>query len=151
MAVNRETEQVVVMDSTELMLYRSMLDAIPYSEDDGFSAIMSQIANAASPEDLDSAFNADGLRDWVNKEIVIEDVKKADSDFQGDLGVFLILDFYDKESGEKVTATTGAQSIMCQVMMAYVKGWLPLNCIVRQKDKPTKKGFYPMHLQTSKF
>ncbi|MCL6626645.1 MAG: hypothetical protein K6T68_08695, partial [Alicyclobacillus shizuokensis] len=53
-------------------------------------------------------------------------------------------------SGERLTVTTGSVSIVAQLARAVAIGALPLRCIPRVANKPTKQGYYPQHLEISR-
>lgn len=151
MANVEDIGQVVAMTGHEMALFESMLSAIPEVSEDSYADILMQIAGAESAEDLDKAFDGDSLRDFIGCHILVNSLKRAESDFTGGLGQFLIINFTRLDTGESLVATTGAVSIVAQLAVAFNKNMLPLRCMVIQKDKPTKNGFYPMHLKTSGF
>ena len=63
------------------------------------------------------------------------------------LGWYLVVKCDQPEIGEEFTTTTGSVSIVAQLVRAHVAGWLPLLVVPKQSEKPTRKGYRPMHLE----
>lgn len=127
--------------------YEAMIDQIPDAGQDGLEGILAQLAAVTSPDQIDAPWQAGGLADYVGRPIVVEGARKMPSDYPGPLPWFLILDGYTSDTGEPVHATTGALSVVAQVVKAQVAGWLPMTVIPRLAERPTKDGYYPMHLE----
>ena len=129
-----------------LAVYEAGILAIPDAGGEGMENILAQLAGAQSPYQLDQPWQAGGLQAWRDRQIVVVGMRKMASDFEGPLPWFLILDCADPATGETFTATTGALSIVAQLVIAHQNGWLPLQVIPRMAKKPTAEGYYPMHL-----
>lgn len=130
-----------------LAQYSGMLDLVPESGADAWDAILGAIAGAQSIEDLDAPWQADGLADMADRRLTVLSIKKAPSEYQGGWDWYLIVDAIDYDTGEKVVTTTGSTSVVAQLIRAHALGAFPLEVVVRKAVKPTKNGFYPMHLQ----
>jgi hypothetical protein len=71
-----------------------------------------------------------------------------ESEFAGGLPFFLIVDAADLETGELVTITTGAVSVVAQLAKAHQLGQIPgWRVVPRQAERPSASGYYPQHLE----
>jgi hypothetical protein len=143
----QQSQDIIVIPEEELEVFSSMLDAVPDIEDAGYEDILRQIANAESAYDLDKPFRAEGLRDYVDETIIVESIKKSESEYEGGLGVFLVVNIIREETGERETVTTGSLGVVGTLLKANAVGWLPLRCI--PQERTSRKGYKPMHLKTS--
>ena len=126
--------------------YEGMIASVPDAGGDGIEAILAQLARAESPDQLDSPWQAGGLADYRDRPILVTGIRKAPSEHPGPLPYFLIIDGQDPATGELLTITTGAVSVVAQLVKAYTAGWLPVMVIPRMAERATKDGFYPWHL-----
>ena len=131
-----------------LAQFAQMAQLIPDgSEDtDGTERILRQILGATDATQLDSAWSSD-TEAIVGKEQSVTGLKRLPSDFKDGLGVFLVVESVITETGEMVTWTTSAVSVVGQLVKAYAAEWLPLPCVLRRSDRPTANGYYPQHLE----
>lgn len=150
MAAESKAVRIVPSNDPNLLAYESFLEAIPEVDEDGYSGILARLATAESIYDLDSPYQSESFSEYKDRAILITGVRRAASDFQDGLGVFLIVEFTDLETGERSTCTTGAISIVAQLARAYTLGVLPIGVVPRVASKPTKKGYYPQHLEIMK-
>lgn len=141
---------VQIADETVIQAYQSMLMAIPEVEEGSYAGILMQLASATNVYDLDAPFRSDSLATFKDQEIEVRSVRRSESEYEGGLGQFLIVDFVLLASGEKFTLSTGSVTTVAQIARAVSLGIMPFRCIPRVAAKPTKKGFYPQHLEILK-
>lgn len=141
-AADLESRQAAVREQFLQMGY-----AIPESEDDGGLRILEQIAGANSVDNLDDPWNARDALAFVDRAITITGLVRKDSDFADGLGLYLLVDLVDHQTGEATKFTSGSASLVAQLVKAYAMDALPLDCIVRKAAKPTKNGYWPQHLE----
>jgi hypothetical protein len=150
----REDEQAEVLPaplSTGVVAsYESMLASIPDAGEGGYERILELIAQADDPAELDAAWRTDDLANLAGIPLTIRSISKAPSDFQGGLPWFLIIDAVNEVTGEKLTVTTGAVSVVAQLVRAFAIGALPLRARPVVSERPTSKGYYPQHLEVLK-
>ena len=127
--------------------YASMLAEVPDAGGDGFESILEAIALASDAADLDAPWRSTGLESLVNTPIRIERIRKMPSDYPDGLPWFLVVDAAVVSTGELVTFTTGAVSVVAQLAKAHALGALPMVVTPRQSDRPSKSGYFPQHLQ----
>ena len=61
--------------------------------------------------------------------------------------MFLVVDAADAKTGEALTFTTSAVSVVLQLARAWSLGLFPLIADVVVAERPTARGFYPYHLR----
>ncbi len=127
--------------------YESMISAVPDAGQEGIESILRQLAAVTDPAALDTPWQAGGLADFVGRQIIVRGIRKMPSDYPGPLPWFLIIDGQDVTTGAEIHLTTGAVSVVAQLVKAFAESWLPAVFIPRVSDRPTKDGYYPMHLE----
>ena len=130
--------------------YEAMIEQVPDAGQDGIESILAQLAGITDPNRLDAPWNAGGLAEWAGRMIIVRGIRKMESDYDGPLPWFLILDGQDGQTGQEVHLTTGATSVVAQMVKAHVEGWFPLAVIPRLAKRPTKDGYYPVHLEVAR-
>lgn len=130
-------------------LYESMIADVPEAGANGYESILVQIAAAESVDALDAPWRADGLKEYLNVPLSIRGLRRMPSEYVGGLPFFLIVDAAVIETGETVTVTTGAVSVVAQLakgnQLGLIPGW---RVIPRQADRPSSSGYFPQHLET---
>jgi hypothetical protein len=124
-----------------------MMDGIPEAGGDAFESIIGALLTVTDARDLDAPWRSAGLGELANTRIVVRGIRKSPSDFPGGLPFFLLVDGAIADTGEVFTVTTGAASVVVQLAKAHQLGALPLTCIPRIADRPSRNGYYPMHLE----
>lgn len=127
--------------------YEHMIDRVPDAGAEGIESILAQVAAVTDPTALDAPWQAGGLAQYAGRSIIVRGIRKLPSDYPGPLPWFLIIDGQDPATGGEVHLTTGSVSVVAQLVKAYVSGWLPIAVIPRLAERPTKDGYYPMHLE----
>lgn len=124
-----------------------ILEQLPMQGEGDVSGILAQIINSESIEDLDSPWQSAGMGKYNGYAIEITSIKRIESDFPGGLGWYLLCEGKVLETGEYKAFSTSAVAVMAQLLIAWARGYFPYQVYVRIATKPTKKGFYPMHLE----
>lgn len=127
--------------------YSAMIADVPEAGGDGMAPILLALAQADHPDDLDAPWRSTGMEDLVNVPLLIQGIRKMPSDYPGGLPWFLVVDAAIIATGELVTFTTGAVSVVAQLAKAHALGAFPWRVIPRQSDRPSKAGYYPQHLE----
>lgn len=127
--------------------FLSQVASIPLAGDDAAARIVGQLLNAGSIDDLDAPWQSNSLREWVGRQLRVTGVKQLPSDFAHSLGVFLVVDAVDVQTGEQIVATTGSISIVAQLARAFTLNAFPLTVIPVESERPSASGYRPMHLQ----
>ena len=144
--VIRQTGEIATPDSINAYL-TAILNELPMQGEGDATGILAQIINAETVEDLDSPWQSAGMGKYIGYAIQIDSIKRVESDFPGGLGWYLLCEGTVMETGEYRAFSTSAVAVMAQLLVAWYKGFFPYQVYVRIATKPTKKGFYPIHLE----
>lgn len=110
--------------------------------------IIAQVMSAASVDEVLADVAAAGLSDWLDKPIRIIEGKFNQSEFEAGLPWYAVLDIEDLTTGKRHVCTTGAQTILAQLIRTAQLGGFPLTCMpVYATKKPTARGYRPMRLR----
>src|SRR5579872_6209079 len=105
-----------------------VIASVPDGGEDAELSILSSIFNATDASDLDSPWRTDGLLALEGHVLRVDAIRKMPSDFVDGLCWFLFIDADDLTTGKRTTATTGATSVVGQLLRAWqIKAW-PLVC-----------------------
>ena len=146
--VQEQTEELAVLAPAVVEAFQRIMADIPMSDpDDAMARIVAQILNAETPEELEEPWNGEGMRGLAGRLLRISEVRRLPSEFLSGPGWYLGCTAMLVETGESKFVTTGSLSILAQLGRAVQAGWLPLDVVPREADKPTAKGYRPMHLE----
>lgn len=130
-----------------IAVYESILEDVPDAGGEGIEAILEQLAAAGSVAELNSPWEAGGLKGYVDTPLVVTGIRKMPSDFDGGLSYFLVIDGAVRATGEKIAATSGSISVVAALLRCYNMGAFPVVAIPRYAKRETKDGNRPMHLE----
>lgn len=126
---------------------RELVAAVPGDDGSGGERIVTQLLAAASIDDLNAPWDGTSGRNLAGKRLTIRGIVQRPSSFDGGTGIFLVVDAADSKTGEALTFTTSAISVVLQLAKAHNLGMFPLIAEVVVADRPTSRGFYPYHLR----
>jgi len=149
MAKDVETASRTLAERQQMTLrrYAEMATMIPEGDDDVELRMLEQIVDTEGAENLSKFWESQNTDGLVGHELEIVALKRQASNYEGGLGIFLVVDYVDQTTGEVGTFTSGSVAIVGQLVKAYASGWLPLSVIFRRATRPSKAGFYPEHLE----
>lgn len=127
--------------------FDGMLATVPYKAGDGLANILRQIAGATDVRDLDAPWRTEAMQRLNGIPIVVSDLRRAPSDYDGGLAWFLIVDAVVRATGERITFTTGAVSVVAQLAKAWALGAFPVTVIPRRAERPNARGYFAWHLE----
>lgn len=130
--------------------FEAMVSDVPEAGGDAFESILGAIARGTDVLDLDAPWRSQGFEELVDVPIVVQAIRKMPSDYQGGLPWFLVVDAAIADTGELTTFTTGAVSVVAQLLKAWSMGAFPLACTLCQSDRPSRSGYYPQHLEIAR-
>ena len=119
----------------------------PTVSDDPTEAMLEAVLAASDPREWNDLFNSRSLRDSKGAAVRINAYRVNPSDFEGGLRHYLVLDVTDLETGAKGVLTCSSQMAIAQILNAEARVNLPIDVRIIEKDKPTKAGFRPIHLE----
>lgn len=120
---------------------------IPESDSDAFDSIIGAILQANDYRDVDAPWRSAGLEQLLNEPIEVRSIRKRPSDFKDGMPFYLLVTGAIVATGEVFTATTGAASVVAQLAKFHSLGAFPVRVIPRQADRPSARGYFPMHLE----
>lgn len=130
-----------------VQVWEAMIDQVPDAGQDGVENILQQLAEATDASQLDEPWRVGGLGDLADRPIVVTGIAKMAAEFEGPIPYFLIVRGARLDTGESFTATTGALSVVGQLVRAYALDAFPWRCVLRIADRPSKSGYFPQHLE----
>jgi hypothetical protein len=127
---------------------RELIAQVPEtSGEDAQYRIVEQILAAKDVSQLDDPWTgSSALGALADQMVTIRSVRRAPSQFEAGTGVFLILECMTAE-GEIIIVTTGAVSVVTQILKALQLRPLPFQVVPKVSAKPSAKGYYPQHLE----
>lgn len=123
---------------------------IPDSTDDDSWGIAEQLLAAETPDQLNAPWSGTSGRDLAGRTLLIHDITRRPSDYDGGPEIFLVVHATDISTGEAVTFTTSALAVLLQLAQAHSHGWLPVTADIVAARKPTKRGRVPYHLNITR-
>lgn len=142
------TELAIPYSQEVANIFASMVAGIPELDDeDASERIVLQLLAATDVTDLNAPWDSATAEDLAGKRLRIDTIARQPSDFQDGLGVYLVCKGLNLDTGEKLVFTTGAVSIVAQLVRAHFLGGLPAICELVIAERPTKKGYRPQHLK----
>jgi hypothetical protein len=138
--------EIKELSAQALDSYQSMLSKVPEGGGGSADNIILQLAEAKTVKDLDRPWETNSFANMDGKIISVTDIKRMVSDFDSGFGYYLVVTYTDGETGEVRNGITGSVSIVAQLIRAYTLGAFPVSCLIKKSERPSKNGFYPMHL-----
>jgi hypothetical protein len=130
-----------------LALVKAIIADIPQADEDPTERMAAFIL-AQPAEKWDELWEGlPSARDYVGVPIIVHALRARESDFEGPLGLYLILDATDAVTGAHELISCSSQMSMVQLLALHQRGQLPAKVVFVAKDKPTKAGFRPIHLR----
>ena len=125
---------------------KELIMSVPQLDTDPTERMVEYILNTP-PEEWSALWDKlPNVKDNAGRRFRLHDFRFRESDFEGELGVYLICDVTWLDSGEKGLLSCSSQISMVQMLTLRRDGKLPADLEIVAKDKPTKAGFRPIHL-----
>ena len=141
------TAREVALRTETMRQFADMARVLPTAEGDASMSIVAQILAATTVEELDAPWNDTDGDELVGVTFEAQSVTAHQSDYADGLGVFLRVEGVRLDNGEVVSFSTGSVSTVAQLVKAYVSGWFPFVVEIVKAERPTKKGYFPLHLK----
>lgn len=127
--------------------FQQMAMMIPEQDSAGMENILRQVLTAGTWDDLDAPWESTNADSVAGRKLKFLDVHRMPSDFRSGLGIFLVCQCVDINTGEQVTVTTSAVGIVAQLARAYALRAMPIIAEFIIAERPSKNGFHPHHLK----
>lgn len=123
------------------------VQAIPEADDeDAGMQIVGRILDASSPDQLNALGELPSGEDVAGRTLVVHGLQRRPSSFDSGLGVYLVIDAADADTGESVRFGCGSTTVVAVLAKAHHEGWLPITVRITVADKATKAGFRPLNI-----
>ena len=126
---------------------RDAVRGIPGDDGGGAERIITALLDATSIDDLNAPWDGTSSRNLAGRRLAIRGITQRPSQFEDGAGIFLVADAVDAKTGEPAVFTTSAVSVVIQLARAWHLGLFPLIADVVVAERPTERGFYPIHLR----
>lgn len=146
-AAEPETTLAPVAEPQGLELVKSILADVPDADTDPTERMANFILTQPAEKWAELWEGLPSIRDYKGRVIDVHGIRARESDFEGPVGVYLILDATDVETGAQELISCSSQMSMVQLLALHKRGQLPARVRIVEKDKPTKAGFRPIHLE----
>lgn len=142
------TDIAPVVSAQTLQVFAQMAAGIPEADDsEAYESILTQLLAAGSVDQLNAPWDTDAVDKIAGHQIRVDEITRRPSDFAGGLGMYLVCKGVDQGTGERVTLTTGAVSVVAQLVRAYFIGGLPIVARWVVGDPSPRTGRRPQHLE----
>jgi hypothetical protein len=142
-----ETALAVVTPSEARAAVRNALERITVADEDPTPRMASFILSHP-PEEWDELWSkVPNVRDNAGRKVRIHTLRVRESDYEGPFGLYLIADVTWLDTGEADLLSCSSQMSIVQLVKLYMDGKLPADVEIVAKDKPTRRGFRPIHLR----
>ena len=145
-ALRDQVNRSLIMSERTRELFLPMVMMVPESEGDGADRIVLAILQAASWDELSDPWNAEKTAALADVDLAMHTITRHVSSYTEGMGVFLVVHCKRLDTDEECVFATGSVSIVAQLVRAYALGAFPIYGQIKRSDKPTAKGYYPMHL-----
>lgn len=142
------TTDIATRNESYLAPFRKVLEGLLTVDEDPTPRMMNAIMMATNMGEFEQLFDAAHFKNMDGHKIRVTAIRAAESTYENSrLGMFLVCDITDLETGEERVMTCGSEISMAQLLKCHVEGWLPADFQIITKDTPTKAGFKPMRLR----
>lgn len=109
--------------------------------------ILENLLRATKPEDVLRAGETMPSSEVLGIPLQVDAIRASESGYDEGPGRYLHVDATIIGNGDRITFSCGAQDVVLKLVRLHQKGWLPVRCVLRKAEKPTKAGFYPVFLR----
>lgn len=125
----------------------SVIDTEELTPEQQQLAIVARILRAQTLDEILGSFEATPIDQVLDQPMEIHAVRWERSEYEEGNPYYALIDAVLIDDGNRVTLTTGSTNILTQLVAMAARGYLPAKVIARQSAKPTKRGYYPKHLE----
>lgn len=142
------TEVAKAVSDGTMALFAQMAVAIPEaSDEEAYESIVLQLLGADGLDALNAPWDTEKAAKFTGHRLRIEEMTRRPSDYEGGLGIYIVIKGTDLGTGEKFVLTIGSVSVVAQLARIHHLNALPAVVELVVAEKPTSKGYRPMHLK----
>lgn len=123
--------------------------------EDAALSIVRAILTADSPEAVFGAMQCISVKDLLGDDpgarssvYQINGARPLASTFEEGPSCFCVIDAINLAEREHVTLSCGARAVQAAILAHMIHGWLPMRAVFTRRRKPTRRGFYPVNLES---
>lgn len=121
--------------------------AVGNDADMAVAEIIAQVLSAESVDEVLADHAAMGMRELIDVPIVIHTAKPLKSAYEANAPWFFYLDVERLDTKERIGVTTGAQTVIAQLVRVAMLDGYPFTCKpINATKKPTANGYWPYRL-----
>ena len=110
--------------------------------------IVQQLLGATSEDEVFNIGGATPWRELLGVPVAVESFNWRPSTFEEGSSIFFVVRGYRLDEGEPVILTTGARTVLAQIVALYRLGKLGRDCVVKLVEgEKTRAGFTPLQLE----
>lgn len=133
-----QAKAVAITPEKALAAYAGMIMAIPEAPESDGSEIIAAILMATSIDELQGTSKLPAGKELVGKTLRIDGITRFQSDIEGGLGHYLVVDATDTGSGEVIKWQTSAGALMATLVKLHFSDAFP--AIVEITSSTTRSG-----------
>ncbi len=149
-----EVEGYVAANHPAMVMLNTWLNehvSVGNDSDMAVAEIIAQVLSADSLDEVLADHQAVSMRDLLGEPLRIHKVKPLRSAYESNAPWFFYCDVEKIGSGERVGVTTGAQTVVAQLVRVAMLDGYPFDCVpINATKKPTANGYWPYKLTAHK-
>ena len=138
---------LAVVQGGPLATVKALLQTVPDAEADPTSRMLQFILDNPATNWENLWQKVDNLRDNAGRSFRLHAFRQMTSDFESELGIYLLCDVDWLPDETPGLLACSSEVSMVQMIALQRDNKLPADLEIVKKDKPTKAGFYPIHLR----
>lgn len=124
-------------------------------EEDAALSIVRAILLASTPQEVFGAMNTQSVDELLGKDpgartqvFEIYGATPLKSTYEEGPSCFAVIRAYDLAEQVPVTLSCGGVAVQSAILAHMLHGWLPMRAFFTRRRKPTRRGFYPINLES---
>lgn len=136
----------------------ALMEQDAYEEDDQEDAglsIVRAILLASTSEEIFAAMNTLSVKELLGEDpgsrsqvFEIHSASPLKSTYEEGPSCFAVIRAYDLAEKRWVTMSCGARAVQAAILAHMIRGLLPMRAVFVKRRKPTRKGYYPVNLES---
>lgn len=135
--------EIVLKEST-IATFAQMLTALEEYDAGGLDSILEGIFAAKTVDEYNAVLGGDRALP-MDREIRVDRVRYARSDYQQGLPFYAVIDGLDLKTKKPAQWVTGATTVVGTLVHAAASGHLPISGYAHESDEATKNNYHPVN------
>ena len=144
---------LAILSPQQLATFDAIMASVPVAGEDAIQRMVETIISAGSVDEIDAPWHGQKARELVGVPISISAIQQMPSDFEGGIGVYLVVRATRMDTGADATFTTGATMILWQLLVAWAREvanpgtWFPISVKIVEAPKHAPGRNPAQHLE----